>query len=68
LPPPASARPPSSVAAFIGFQLVGGAIAAVVIRVLYPDSSTITPSVVVPHEPDDQRQLEHGPHHAPMEA
>ena len=46
---------PSSMAAFIEFQLVGGAIAAVAIRVLYPDAATVAPAVVMPHEPDEQR-------------
>ena len=45
---------PSSVAPFVGFQLVGGAIALLAIRVLYPDAETLAPRVVMPHEPGDQ--------------
>ena len=45
---------PSSVGAFIGFELVGGAIAVVGIRILYPDAVTIAPAVVVPHDSGDQ--------------
>jgi len=46
---------PSSVAAFAGFQLVGGAIAALAIWILYPDAETVAPAIVVPHEADDRR-------------
>jgi len=45
---------PSSVGPFVGFQLVGGAIALLAIRVLYPDAETVAPRVVMPHEPGDQ--------------
>lgn len=41
---------PSSVPAFVVAQLVGGAVAIVAIRVLYPDVTTVAPDVVVPHE------------------
>ena len=47
---------PSSVPAFIGFELVGGAVAVVAIWVLYPDAAAVAPRVVVPHDADDQRQ------------
>jgi glycerol uptake facilitator-like aquaporin len=40
---------PSSVAAFIGFQLVGGAVAWAGIRTLYPDVEKTAGRVVVPH-------------------
>jgi arsenate reductase len=42
---------PSSVPAFIAFQLVGGAIAVVLIRTLYPDVADVAGNVIVPHEP-----------------
>jgi arsenate reductase len=41
---------PSSAPAFIAFQLVGGAVAVVVIRVLYPPIADAASDVVVPHE------------------
>jgi arsenate reductase len=41
---------PASAPAFIAFQLVGGALAVVVIRVLYPDVAQVAPDIVVPHE------------------
>jgi arsenate reductase len=41
---------PSSAPAFIAFQLVGGAVAVVVIRVLYPPIADAAAEVVVPHE------------------
>jgi arsenate reductase len=47
---------PSSAAAFIGFELVGGAVAVAGIRILYPDAQTVASAVVVPHDPDDQHQ------------
>jgi glycerol uptake facilitator-like aquaporin len=54
---------PSSVPVFIGAQLIGGAVAVITIRTLYP---AITPAeaamVVVPHSPDS------GPTYAPLEA
>jgi arsenate reductase len=43
---------PSSVPAFIGFQLVGGALAVALIRSLYPDISDVADDVVVPHVED----------------
>ncbi len=46
---------PASVPAFIVFQLLGGAVAIVVLRTLYPD---ITPDeaaeIMLPHETDDE--------------
>jgi arsenate reductase len=42
---------PSSVPAFIAFQLVGGAIAVLLIRTLYPDVADVAENVIVPHEP-----------------
>ena len=41
---------PASVPAFIAFQLLGGAIAVVLIRALYPDIAEVADEVVVPHE------------------
>ncbi|TMK83645.1 MAG: aquaporin family protein [Actinobacteria bacterium] len=41
---------PSSVLAFVVFQLIGGAIAAGTIGVLYPDPSRSARDVLVPHE------------------
>jgi arsenate reductase len=41
---------PASVPAFVAAQLVGAAIAAVVIRVLYPKAADVASAVVVPHE------------------
>ena len=46
---------PSSVPAFVGFQLVGGALAVLVIRTLYPDVGAVAGEVVVPHD-----QVDHG--------
>lgn len=43
---------PSSVPVFIAFQLVGGALAVVLIRALYPDISRVADEVVVPHVED----------------
>jgi len=42
---------PTSVPAFIAFQLVGGVIAVVLIRTLYPDVADVATDVIVPHEP-----------------
>jgi glycerol uptake facilitator-like aquaporin len=41
---------PASVPAFVGAQLVGGALAVAALRVLYPDVSSVAADVVVPHE------------------
>lgn len=41
---------PASVPAFVGAQLVGGALAVAALRVLYPDVSAVAADVVVPHE------------------
>jgi glycerol uptake facilitator-like aquaporin len=41
---------PSSVPAFIAFELVGGAIAVLLIRTLYPDVTEVADNVIVPHE------------------
>ncbi len=38
-----------SVPAFVGAQLVGAALAVVVVRVLYPDVARVAPDLVVPH-------------------
>ena len=46
---------PSSAPMFIVFQLIGGAVALVTVRVLYPDVSTVADQVLVP-ELDDQRR------------
>jgi glycerol uptake facilitator-like aquaporin len=43
---------PSSVAAFVVFQLVGAAVAAAVIRVLYPAIEEFADEAVVPHQGD----------------
>jgi glycerol uptake facilitator-like aquaporin len=40
---------PASAPAFVAFQVVGAAIAIVVIRVLYPSVAEVAPDVVVPH-------------------
>ncbi len=45
---------PSSVPAFVACQLVGGAIAVLLIRTLYPDVEAVADDVIVPHD----RQLE----------
>ena len=42
---------PSSVAAFVGFQLVGGAIALALIRALYPDVAEVADNVILPAAP-----------------
>ncbi|HEX6454899.1 MAG TPA: MIP/aquaporin family protein [Solirubrobacterales bacterium] len=42
---------PASVPAFVGFQLVGGAVAIALIRILYPDiTSAEAAEIVLPHE------------------
>jgi arsenate reductase len=43
---------PSSVAAFVGFELVGCAVAVLLIKTLYPDVGEVAGEVVVPHEPE----------------
>lgn len=40
---------PSSIPAFIAAQLVGGALAVVIVRILYPDIAPAAEDVVVPH-------------------
>ena len=40
---------PSSVPAFVGFQLLGGALAVILVRALYPDVATVADDVIVPH-------------------
>ena len=45
---------PSSVSAFIGFQLLGGVIAAVLIRALYPNVADVADDVVVPVAPSKE--------------
>jgi glycerol uptake facilitator-like aquaporin len=40
---------PSSVPAFVAFQLVGAALAVVVVRVLYPTVAQVAGEVIVPH-------------------
>ena len=44
---------PGSVAAFTLFQLLGGAVAVALIRVLYPDIGEVTDDVVLPAAADD---------------
>ena len=39
---------PSSVPTFVAFQLVGGALAVVLLRALYPDEAAVAANVVVP--------------------
>ena len=39
---------PSSVPAFVAFQLLGGALAVLLVRALYPDVAAVTTDVVVP--------------------
>ena len=46
---------PSSVPAFVGFQLIGGVLAVVLIRTLYSDVGAVAGEVVVPHD-----QVDHG--------
>jgi len=41
---------PSSVPAFVAFQLVGAGLAVALVRVLYPDIGRAAPDVVLPHE------------------
>ena len=41
---------PASVPAFVAFQLLGGLVAVLLIRVLHPDVSDVAEAVVVPHE------------------
>ena len=43
---------PSSGVAFVAFQLVGGAVAVGLIRMLYPDIARGSAAIVVPHEHD----------------
>jgi arsenate reductase len=43
---------PSSVPAFVAFQLAGGAVAVALIRTLYPDIGEVADDVVVPHAAD----------------
>jgi len=43
---------PSSGVAFVAFQLVGGAVAVGLIRMLYPDIARDSAAIVVPHERD----------------
>ena len=40
---------PTSVPAFVAFQLLGGALAVLLIRALYPDVARVADDVVVPH-------------------
>jgi glycerol uptake facilitator-like aquaporin len=40
---------PASITGFIGMQLVGAAVAVVLLRVLYPDVASGADDVVVPH-------------------
>jgi glycerol uptake facilitator-like aquaporin len=40
---------PSSVPAFVGFQLVGAVLAVLLVRTLYPDVERVAGDVVVPH-------------------
>ncbi len=39
---------PSSVLAFVAFELLGGALAVVLVRALYPDVAAVATDVVVP--------------------
>jgi arsenate reductase len=41
---------PASVPAFVGCQLVGGALAVLLLRALYPDIAAVADDVVVPHD------------------
>ena len=54
---------PSSAAAFVAFQLVGGGIALVLVRALYPDVAEAAPDVVVPRP--DRPPDSHADHDAP---
>jgi glycerol uptake facilitator-like aquaporin len=45
---------PSSVPAFVAFQLVGAVVAIVLVRALYPDASAVAPDLLVPHEASDR--------------
>lgn len=45
---------PAHVAAFVGAQAVGTAVAVVVIRAIYPDIAAVADQVVVPHDSDDR--------------
>ncbi len=42
---------PSSAPAFIAFELIGAALAVLLVRTLYPDVADVAKDVVVPHEP-----------------
>jgi arsenate reductase len=44
---------PASAPAFIVCQAIGGALAVVAIRVLYPDITTVAGDVVLPHDIDE---------------
>lgn len=45
---------PASVPVFVVFQLVGAAVAVVVVRVLYPSMADVAADVIVPHSGDSQ--------------
>jgi arsenate reductase len=45
---------PSSVPAFVVFQVVGAALAVVVVRVLYPTVANVAADVIVPHPANEQ--------------
>jgi arsenate reductase len=57
---------PSSVPSFIGAQIMGGAIAVGVIKVLYPDVTSVEAAeVIVPHHPGWAQTTTGGRSHAP---
>ena len=56
---------PSSVPMFVLAQLVGGAAAAAVVALLYPDVATVAEDVVVPHADPGGRP---GRHPVPKES
>lgn len=41
---------PTSAPAFVGFQIIGAAVAVLTVRALYPDTRQRAQAVVVPHD------------------
>src|SRR4051794_22036557 len=50
---------PSSVPMFVVMQLIGGAVAVVIVAVLYPNVAAVADEVVVPHEPSASERVVH---------
>lgn len=49
---------PSSVAGFIGMQLIGAVVGIALVRVLYPDVAGVADDVVIPHHASDRQHAE----------